>query len=285
MAKEIDTAKLNEALDKFGSLQKAIEHLEKEKLTLEEKNAPLRQESRELMETNVNLYSKKNYFEEKIRGYQNQSQSLFNQIKVHSYQYELFCGFMAMVAESPSVSDSIDMLIASFQKLKEPGWSLPKNTDEMRSLFVRTVMGDYLKCFRCDGCGARFITNKKPKYKYQGNGYQCPACHDSYAVNEDDSFLKALVSEKQLEDTQHLEKVLEEYKVLEAFKAFLNAPCEICHKPVTEWDDYSVKLAISGIGCGHTSCWHSEVGQLSELIKTIEKESGKGGKIENLLTP
>jgi hypothetical protein len=47
---------------------------------------------------------------------------------------------------------------------------LPKNADEMRSLFVRMVMGDYLKCFYCDVCSAKFITNMKLKYKLLGNG-------------------------------------------------------------------------------------------------------------------
>ena len=84
-------------------------------------------------------------------------------------------------------------------------------------------------------------------------------------------FFKALLSGEQLEDTLHLEKVLEEYEVLEPFKAFLEVPCEICHEPVTEWGDYSVKLAIQGIGCGHTACWNRELGRLIELRKAIEK--------------
>ena len=141
-----------------------------------------------------------------FKNYQSQLQALYNKIKVHNHQYELFCGFMAMVVESPSVTDSMDTLIASFQKLKETGWYLPKNADEMRSLFVRAIMGDYLKCFRCD---AKFITNKRPECKLFCNGYYCPVCHNWYAVKEDDSFLKALVSEKQLEETQHLGRVLE----------------------------------------------------------------------------
>ena len=59
--------------------------------------------------------------------------------------------------------------------------------------------------------------------------------------------------------------------MLEPFKAFLNVPCEICHEPITEWDDYSVKLAIQGIGRGHTQCWNSELGRSIELRKVIEK--------------
>jgi hypothetical protein len=63
------------------------------------------------------------------------------------------------------VTDPIDILIALLQKLKEPGWFLPSSADEMKSLFIRTVMGDYVKCFRCHSCGAKFITNNKPEYK------------------------------------------------------------------------------------------------------------------------
>ncbi|MFC2016520.1 hypothetical protein ACFLUF_02275 [Chloroflexota bacterium] len=266
--KKIDFKKLNKAVAKFGSLQKVNARLEKG-------NAQLKQENKNLEATRDKLSGQIEDINSKIEDYQSQFQSLSDQIKVNRDQYELFCGFMAMVAESPSVTDSIDVLIEAFQKLKETGSVLSKNADEMRSLFVRTVIGDYLKCYRCDSCGARFIVNKEPHYKFYGNEYYCPACHYSLGVKEDDSFLKALVSEKQVEDTQHLEKVLEKYGVLEPFKAFLNVPCEICHESITEWGDYSVKLVIQGIGCGHTQCWNSELGRLIELGKAIEKVKKK----------
>ena len=80
-----------------------------------------------------------------------------------------------------------------------------------------------------------------------------------------------MVSEKQLDDTLHIEKVLEEYKVLEPFKAFFNILCEICDEPVKDWDDYNVKLAVEGIGYGHTNCWNSEFGQFRQIAKAIQK--------------
>jgi len=43
--KKIDYAKLNEALEKFGSLQKANAQLEKDKLALEKGNAQLKQDN------------------------------------------------------------------------------------------------------------------------------------------------------------------------------------------------------------------------------------------------
>ncbi len=66
-------------------------------------------------------------------------------------------------------------------------------------------------------------------------------------------------------------EALKEIEVLKSFKAFLNTPCEICKEPVKEWDDYNVKLAIQGIGRGHTQCWNSELGRFIELRKAIEK--------------
>lgn len=267
---EIDTAKLNEALDNFGSLQKAIEHLEQDKVVLEKQNCKLAQENEKLAATRNGLAGQIKDMSGKVKSYQDQLQSLFNQINVHSRQYELFCGFMAMVAESPSVTDSIDALIASFQKLKEPGWYLPKNADEMRSLFVRSVMGDYLKSFSCDACGCKFISNRMPKRLLLGTSYWCPSCNSWSGAKEDDSLLKAMVSEKQLENTRRLEDVQKENEALAPFKAFLNAPCDICHEPVKEWDDWNVKVAVEGIGCGHTGCWNSSAGQIRQLQKVVE---------------
>jgi len=48
-------------------------------------------------------------------------------------------------------------------------------------------------------------------------------------------------------------------------------PCEMCHKPVTEWDNYYVKLATKGIGIGHTLCWNCQTGQLKQLCKAIKE--------------
>jgi hypothetical protein len=69
-----------------------------------------------------------------------------------------------------------------------------------------------------------------------------------------------MVSEKQVENTRRIEQVVKENEILGAFKAFLDVPCEVCHEPVKEWDDQNVKLAIKGVGCGHTQCWNSGLG-------------------------
>ena len=270
-AKEIDFAKLNKAVETFGSLQKANAQLETDKLALEKGNSQLKQENDKWSATRDKLASQIVDMNEKVMSCQSQLQSLYNQIKVHSYQYELFCGFMAMVAESPSVTDSITILIETFQKLKESGWHLSKSAADIRSLFIRTVMGDYLKCYCCDACGAQFIVNKPAKNKYFGSGYQCPVCNLSFGVKADDSFLKATVSEKQLSNVIHIEEVLNENEGLKPLRSFLGIPCEICHQPINEWTDDNTKAAVEGFGWAHSKCWNSDVGKL-KLVLILQKQ-------------
>lgn len=267
--KSVDIHKLNEALEQFGSLQKANAQLEEVKEKLKKENENLHQENANLISVNSNLAAQTKEKELTLKNLQDQGQSLYTQINEHKYQYDLVCGLISMITGSPSVTDSVNILVNTFQKLKGPGWAFFNDADEFRSLFVRVVMGDYLKCFRCDTCGARFIINKKPKNKILG--YCCSACHNSYAVKSDDSFLKAMVSKQQLENTHDLGKIFDDYEALLPFKVFLKEPCEFCHEPITEWDEYNVKLAIQGIGFGHTFCWESDVGRFRELRKALEK--------------
>jgi len=270
-AAKINGAKLKQAVEKFGSLEKAIENLQNEKEVLDKNSSNLQKANEELKLAKKKLMADIDGLANEYGEKKKKLQLLADNFNKWERQYNLFQGFIAMLLGSPSADTSLKNLISVLQEGTESGWMMTKDTDELRSLFVHTVMGDYLKCFRCDACGTKFITNKKAEHKLLGGDYYCPVCHYWHAVKEDDSFLKALVSEKQLEDIQHLEKVLEEHEVMKSFKAFLKVPCEICHEPVKEWDDYNVKLAIESIGCGHTSCWKSESGQMKELLKAIQK--------------
>lgn len=268
---EINTTKLNEALEKFGSLQKANQQMELDKTTLEVQRNLLKQEINKFSVMRNDLISEKKDLETKNNTLQIQLSSMSKKLAELGRQYELFCGFITMLVGSPSVTESLDSLIGIFQQLKEPGWNIAKNAEEMRSIFIRLVMGKYLKSFRCDYCGAKFMTNQKLKARSFGGDYYCPVCHFSYGVKADDSFLKALVSDKYLGETLYVEQLLDEYEMLKSFKAFLNVPCEICQKPVKEWDIYNVKLAIEGTGCGHTQCWNSELGRMRQLRKALQQ--------------
>lgn len=268
---KVDAKKLKEALERFGSLQNAVERLQTEKQALEGQIGQLRKDNNKLKANRNRLSGEVEELKSRINEHKAELQALADNIERHGTQYMLFCGFMAMLFGSPSVTDSIGTLAALFQRLKESGWHVSKNPEELRGIFIRTVMGDYLKSFRCETCGAKFITNKEPEDKLFGNGYYCPVCHNWYAVIDDDSFLRAMISDgKQLDDIQHMEEVLKENEILKPFKHFLEVPCEICHKPVEAWDDYNTKLAIEGTGFGHTSCWKSQAGQMRQMAKAVQ---------------
>lgn len=274
-APKVNGLKLKQAIEAFASLDKAVEHLDKKKLTLEKQSYQLKQEKAELKLARDKLFTQLKSVEQELSHQKNELQSLANKVEQHGRQYELFESFLAMVVGSPSVTDSIEALIATLQKLSGEGWQTSKNVDDLRSLFVRTILGDYLKCFRCDSCGARFIVNKEPHYKFYGNYYQCPACHFWYGVKEDDSFLKAMVSAEQLKNTHRVEEFQKENDALRPLKVFLDLPCEVCGQPITEWSDQDVRRGVIGGGWGHTQCWNTTKGQAKQFAKLVKEELEK----------
>ena len=116
-------------------------------------------------------------------------------------------------------------------------------------------------------CGSKFMVNSEPHYKNISNYYQCPACHTSYGIQPDDSFM---VSGEQLENTILVEDTLKENKVLGPLKAFLNVTCEICHKPITTWTKDNVWAAINKCGWGHDECWNTDLGKV-KLVLSVGK--------------
>lgn len=267
----VDSARLNEALEEFGLLKKANKNLKGQNESLTARNKQLEEDYLKLATRRAALAKGVERSEAQERDVEHRLGERSEKLEALGNQYQLFCGFAAMVNGSPSVTESTGILIALFQQLKDDGWYVSQSPEEMRGLFIRVTMGDHLKCFRCDYCGSKFITNGKPGNKSWGKHYVCPVCQFTSSVKADDSFLKALVAGKRLEDIQLVEELLKENEVLRPFRAFLSASCAICHQPVTEWDDSSVQLAIEGIGCGHTACWNTELGRLRMFGKAFEK--------------
>ena len=265
---KVNGAKLNKSLEQFGSSDKSIEAMQK-------KEKKLKQDTAELQLTKNNLSKQVQSLDSKLHKRLYQVQSLADKIEHYRCQYDLFEGFLAMVTGSPSKTSSLEGLITIFQKLAGD-WLTVKHSDELRSIFISRVMGDYLKCYRCDTCGARFIVNKEPYRKYNITSYECPACHFSHQVTEDDSFLKAMVSEEQMENIYRLEQVLKENEALKPLKAFLNLSCEVCGQPITEWTDYMVQKGVKEHCWGHAKCWNSDMGQIKQMMKLVKEELEKG---------
>ena len=271
--------KLKKAIEEFGSLEKAVQALRKEKLSLEKSNAQLEQQNAELKLNRDGLFAEVQSLYGKLGGQKKELNSLLNEVKKYGHQQELFEGFLAMLLGSPSVTGSLQNLIQLFQELDNLGWRTTNNAEDSRSLFVRTVLGDYLKCFRCETCGASFIVNKEPKSSFL-NYYHCPSCHFSNCVKADDSFIRSMVSEKQLEDVTLAGQLQEQLDVLKPFETFLNLPCEICGKPITEWTNESIKLGITGAGWGHQDCWNTPAGEIlaaTKALKMIREAQDKVG--------
>ena len=176
-------------------------------------------------------------------------------------QYDLFEGFIVMAVESGTAENSVSNLIDIFQKLLNDGWCIRRKVDELKSIFVSTVMGDFLKCFKCDNCGASFIVNKEPHNKFVNNYYQCPSCHNSRMVKGDDTFINALVTEEQRENIVHVEGLRKELEILRPFKILLDTPCEICCQPIADWSELNLKAGIKGLGWAHNACWNNPAGQ------------------------
>ncbi len=83
--------------------------------------------------------------------------------------------------------------------------------------------------------------------------------------------MKALVSQEQLENTHLVEQLLEENTTLKPLRAFLNVPCEICKKPITDWTEDNVKATIMGFGWAHVQCWNTALGKARLLLKALKQ--------------
>lgn len=268
---KINGAKLKQAVEKFGSLEKALENFENKKEVLETESSKLQKTNEELKLAKEKLIADIDELTNEYSEQKKKLQSLADNFGKWERQYNLFQGFIAMLLGSPSVDTSLRSLISLLQELIESGWMITKNTDELRSYFISTIMGDYLKSFQCKVCEAKFVVNREPYYQSISNYYQCPACHASFGVEPNDSFVKAMVSEEQMENIILMEETLKENKALEPLKAFLNVPCEICGYLINEWTEDNVKAVMSGYGWAHTKCWNGDVGKL-KLFLILQKQ-------------
>lgn len=268
---EVNMNKLKQAIEKFGSLEKSVTALQKENQLLLTQNNELKQKVAKLRLESGNLIAENLDMKNKLDQQKKQLQLQSERIEHRNRQFRLFEGFLAMLVGSPSVTKSMESLIASLQMLLHSGWQALEKADDLRSLFIRTVMGDYLRCFRCLNCGASFMVNNEPHYKYFYDYYECPACHFHHKVIADDSFLKAMVSESQMENVRRVEEFQKENDTLKPFKLFFDLPCEVCKQPVTEWTEQNLRKGIRGFGWGHVNCWNTSAGQICQMAKLIKE--------------
>jgi len=198
VAPKVDGVRLKQALEEFGSLQKAVDTLKIQKNTLEaDVSALTRDRANRLgeikhLENTINEYKQdltnlKETFQKNRQGYD----EYMNSIKQFMLQYAIFEGFVGMLQTSPSEKENIRDLASRILVIGEVVWKFYDQPDRLRYLFVTTVLGDYLKCYRCSKCGLKFIANKEPE-SYLRN-FSCPSCGLTFYVQADDSFLEAML--------------------------------------------------------------------------------------------
>ena len=195
---KVNGVRLKEALKKFDSLEKAISSLKIQKKALETDLSSLtKRRADRLSEINrldntineykQNLADLKEAFQKYKQGYD----EYINSIKQFMLQYAIFEGFIAMLQTSPAEKKSIRELASYILMLGEKIWDFHDQPDKLRHLFVTTVLGGHLKCYRCDRCGLKFIANKEPQSHLLG--HSCPSCGLTFYVQADDSFLEAML--------------------------------------------------------------------------------------------
>jgi predicted RNA-binding Zn-ribbon protein involved in translation (DUF1610 family)/flagellar biosynthesis chaperone FliJ len=202
---EFNGIRLRQAVKEFGSLQKAIDSLRTQKKTLEASISVLTNDLeikekakskyqvdlKHLEETIEERKRSLTDLEKALRKYRQDFDEFIENNRQFLLQYQMVEGLVAMLQTSPSNQQSVRELAVNTLMIGEATWQFSDTPDKLRRLFVQTVLGDHLHCYRCDSCGIKFITNKRASSVI--TGYHCPNCGFLSSVKPDDSFIEAVI--------------------------------------------------------------------------------------------
>ncbi len=188
---KVDVASLKKAIDEFGSLRVGIEVLKKQKMALASEISVLVKELEDAKAEKAKYVKELNQLKSSVEKESQQLNSILVNINRYARQYHLFESLMVMLLTAPYGERDLEKLAVEIMLWAKTIWRTDQMPQKLRWLFVDSVLGKSLHCYRCNKCGAQFIVNKEPKSKYVG--YCCPVCELTYPVAADDSFLTALV--------------------------------------------------------------------------------------------
>jgi len=260
--KKVDGTRLREAIEKHGTLSKALAEMESQWQSLEADIAELSRQRLAAVNEIMALSAHITALQHNVGEHTKVLDDLDRMIERDQRQYDAFEAFVGMVVTSPSRGGkSIGDLITSLQQIVQYGWFTERSAEDLRNVFIRVVLGDYLHCFRCDNCGAKFIVNSGP---YDDSKYECPACRHWLWVKADDSFLAELVSPGKPEEVSRAQELQKEVDRLKPLEVFLDIPCAICGEPLPneEWTREQVVTIFKEALKAHPACWETPVGQL-----------------------
>jgi len=260
-------------IEKHYSLRKTLEFLTNAVAVQNQENARLKSKNLELNQFNDKVIAETKENERKRQDASFEVDRLLIKINRYSRQYELFQGFLAVLSNSPSTNGPIESLMATLQQIARVWWYSSASTEEQMGHFMKYVFGDYLQSYKCDHCGgSRFMVSLGANKAYKYYRPHCPVCHTPFWVKPDDSFIKAMVSEKQLENTYKAEQLMEQtglllkaITVLKPFHVLIDTPCEVCHQKITDWTEDKVKEFAIGLGWAHEECRKTFSGRMKQL--------------------
>jgi len=197
---KVDGIKLKQAVEEFGSLQKAIAELRMTKNTLEADIRKLTDRMDTLERSSVEKTNALSQTKTAVREETDRLRRIIDTADRRGRQYMLFESLVAMLLNSPLTSKSLEDLADYILFLAKNSWITSQQPGALRQLFLTTVMGQHMHCYHCTSCGARFIVNMKP-HPYR-MGYQCPVCGLSFSVISNDKLLEALLVDSKSDENK-----------------------------------------------------------------------------------
>ena len=208
----INVVKLQQAITEFGSLQAATEAIKVKKKAFEIEISVLANKL-EVMEKDEaqsfdNIKRVERIFEEReqelddsekaFRKFKQDADEFIDSQKQFIFQYFMVESFVAMLRTSPSSKGNIKKLAGDILIMGEAVWKLSDEPHKLRWLFVHTVLGEHLYCYRCINCGLKFIANQEIKSHMLG--YYCPNCGFMSPMAAGNSFLEAMLNSSEPSD-------------------------------------------------------------------------------------
>jgi|GEM_PF-3411311 len=218
VSQKVNGASLKQAVEEFGSLQKAINSLKIQKKALQTdllaltRDIDSKEKARVKYLDDLNHLTKTieerkqnfNDLEDAFEKYKQDTDKFVNNNKQFILQYYMIEGFVAMLRTSPSTKEGIKELASNILMMGEAVWKFSNEPDKLRWLFVHTVLGEHLHCYHCDRCGLKLIANKGPQSPIPG--YWCPDCSILSSLEADDSFLKAMLGQTEFSSTRQTQE-------------------------------------------------------------------------------
>jgi len=205
VSQKVNGVSLKQAVEEFGSLQKAINSLKTQKKTLQTDLLALTRDIDSKEKVRVKYLDDLNHLKKTIEEWKQELRELEDAFEKYKQgvdefitnnkkfmlQYYMVESLVAMLRTSPSAKESIKELASNISILGDVVWRYTDEPDKLRKVFINIVLGDHLHCYRCDMCGLKFIANQEAKSHLLG--YHCPNCSFMSSMKADDSFLEAVL--------------------------------------------------------------------------------------------